>query len=253
MSLSQTAFRTALLDPAKPTPPGLADGAGNPAGRRFAVYRNNVAASLTEALRDTFPVVLKLIGEKNFNPIAGIYLRAEPPKSPILAQYGADFPAFLADFEPLAHLGYLADTARLEHALVRAYHARDAKPIDPAIIADTPPDALPQLRLGFAPPVQLLRSPWPIHGIWRFNTEPDAPQPPAEAQDVLITRPDYDPQPRLLPPGGAAFITNLAAGHTLGHALDAAYGEAPAFELSATLTLLLQDNALTSATQSEPT
>jgi hypothetical protein len=70
---------------------------------------------------------------------------------------------------------------------------------------------------------------------------------------VLITRPDYDPQPRLLPPGGAAFITSLAAGHTLGLALDAAYGEAPAFELSATLTLLLQDNALTSATQSEPT
>ncbi|WP_322865456.1 DNA-binding domain-containing protein [Aquicoccus sp. G2-2] len=249
MSLSQTAFRAALLDPAKPTPPGLADGAGNPAGRRFSVYRNNVTASLTEALRETFPVVLKLIGEENFNPIATMFLRAQPPQSPILARYGADFPDFLATFEPLAHLGYLADTARLEHALVRAYHAADCAPLDAAIFTETPPDALPRLHLGFAPPVQLLRSPWPIHGIWRFNTEDGAPQPPAEPQDVLITRPEFDPRPRLLPPGGAAFIATLAAARPLGAALDAATAQAADFDLSAMLSLLLQDNALSSATQ----
>ena len=216
----QTAFRTALLDPARPEPPGLGDGAGNPAGARFSVYRNNVAASLTEALEQTFPILRKLIGDAAFKALAGAYLRAHPPTSPILSRYGESLPAFLETFQPLAHLGYLPDMARLERALVQSYHAADAAPLDPATFSATAPQDLPRLTLRFAPAVQLLRSPWPIHGIWRFNTEEAAPQPPHTAQDILVTRPEYDPVPRLLPPGTAVFITALGRGARMGLAAE---------------------------------
>ena len=93
---------------------------------------------------------------------------------------------------------------------------------------------------------------WPIHGIWRFNTEANAPQPPHVAQDVLITRPEFDPEPRLLPPGGAAFVAALGQGQSLGEASAAATAEAAEFDLSALLTLLLQDNALASAQLKDP-
>jgi len=249
----QTTFRTALLDPEHPVPNGLLDGAGNPAGARFSVYRNNVAVSLTEALEQTFPIIHKLIGEENFRAVAGFYLRAHPPTSPILSHYGEGFPAFLERFEPLSHLGYLPDTARLEHALVHSYHAADAPPLNPAIFSETAPDDLPSLVLKLAPSVQLLRSPWPIHGIWRFNTEDAAPQPPGEAQDVLITRPDFDPLPRLLPPGGGTFIATLTQSVPLGTATDAATAEAPDFDLASLLSLLLQDSALTEATLKDHT
>lgn len=248
----QTQFRTAILDPARPAPPDLTDGAGAPAGRRFSVYRNNVAVSLTEALEQTFPIVRKLIGEENFRAVAGAYLRADPPASPILSRYGAGFPAFLEGFEPLAHLGYLPDTARLERALVDSYHAADAPALDASVFATTPPERIGDLTLAFAPSVRLLRSPWPIHGIWRFNTEDNAPQPPHHAQDILVTRPDYDPVPRLLPPGGAALILALARGDTLGHAVGAATAEAPGFDLSPLLSLLMQDNALARAQLKDP-
>lgn len=244
----QTTFRAALLDPALPVPPGLLDGAGRPAGRRFSVYRNNVAVSLTEALEQTFPVVRKLLGETNFAALAGHFLRAHPPASPILARYGAGFPEFIEGFQPLAHLGYLADTARLELAIVQSYHAADAAPVDPALFATTAPDDLPRLRLGLAPALRLLRSRWPIHGIWRFNTETDAPQPPATGQAVLVTRPDYDPLPRLLAPGGATFVATLGAGQTLGAAADAATEAAADFDLSHMLSLLISDNAIHEAT-----
>ena len=108
------------------------------------------------------------------------------------------------------------------------------------------------LTLAFAPSVRLLRSPWPIHGIWRFNTEDNAPQPPHHAQDILVTRPDYDPVPRLLPPGGAALILALARGDRLGHAVGAATAEAPGFDLSPLLSLLMQDNALARAQLKDP-
>ena len=243
----QAQFHDAILDPDQAPPPDLVDGSGNPAGRRFSVYRNNVAASLTEALEQTFPVVQKLIGEENFKALAGVYLRAHPPTSPILSTYGESFPAFLEGFEPLAHLGYLPDTARLEQAMVKSYHAADAAPLDPSVFSETAPDDLPNLRLSFAPAVRLLRSPWPIHGIWRFNTEEGAPQPPHHAQDILITRPDYDPIPRLLPAGAAGFISALARGETLGSAADRAARDCADFDLSALLSLLLQDHALTDA------
>jgi hypothetical protein len=243
----QSEFRSAILDPARPVPDGLLDGAGNPAGARFSVYRNNVAVSLTEALEQTFPVVRKLIGEENFKAVAGVYLRAHPPTSPILSTYGDSFPGFLETFEPLLHLGYLPDTARLEQAMVRSYHAADATPLDPSVFSDIAAEDLPGLRLTFAPSVRLLRSPWPIHGIWRFNTQADAPQPPHQAQDILITRPEYDPVPRLLASGAAAFISALGRGAALGDAAENATREADDFDLSALLSILLADRALTGA------
>ncbi len=243
----QSQFRASLLDPQSPTPEGLTDGRGRPAGRRFSVYRNNVTVSLTEALEQTFPIILKLLGEENFNAVAKVYLQRDPPTSPILSTYGESFPGFLETFPPLAHLGYLADTARLERALVRAYHAADATPLDPAALATLAEDDLAQLSVTFGPAVQLLRSPWPIHGIWRFNTEDGAPQPPHAAQDVLVTRPAYDPRPHLLPPGGSTLVAALASGIPLGDAHEAAVREAPAFDLGALLGLLLSENALATA------
>jgi len=72
-------FVQALLDPIHPTPEGLTDGGTHSAGQRFDVYRNNIVASLTEAMRIGFPVVTKLIGAQNMAVLAGAFLRAHPP------------------------------------------------------------------------------------------------------------------------------------------------------------------------------
>jgi hypothetical protein len=126
-----------------------------------------------------------------------------------------------------------------------AYHAADATPIDPQALAGLDPDTLLRTTLGLAPSVHLLQSRWPIHGIWRFNTEPGAPKPEGRAEDVLILRPDYDPVPHLLPPGSAAWLAQIAAGVPIGPAHDAALSSAPDFDLGSTLGLLLQGGAIT--------
>ncbi|NOE33289.1 MULTISPECIES: DNA-binding domain-containing protein [unclassified Ruegeria] len=251
MSVSQSEFRAAMMDASTPVPDGLLDAEAQPAGRRFSVYRNNVAVSLTEAMHQAFPVITKLLGPQNMDGLAGIFLRQHPPSSPLMMFYGEAFPGFLAGMQQLAHLGYLPDIARLELALRRSYHAADSQPA-PADALAVDPEQVMQARLQFAPAMHVIRSDWPIHSIWRFNSEADAPKPQARAEDVLITRPEYDPDPHLLPSGGADWIGHMQNGDTIGAAFEKAAAEAPEFDLGTTLALLLQGGAVTSVTIERP-
>ena len=49
MTVPQDDFVAALLRPDADVPLGLSDPEGRPAGKRFNVYRNNVAVSLKDA------------------------------------------------------------------------------------------------------------------------------------------------------------------------------------------------------------
>ena len=123
--MNQDAFTRALMRPELPTPADIIAPAHDSATRRFAVYRNTVIASLSDALETAFPAIRALLGETNFRNIAGIYCRTHPPKSPILQQFGAHFGVFLDGFDPVKRFPYLADIAKIEIALRQAYHAAD--------------------------------------------------------------------------------------------------------------------------------
>ena len=245
MQVDQTTFRSALLDPETARPLGLTDGEGRAAGRRFDVYRNNVAASLTEALETAFPVIQKLVGAENFKLLAATFLRQHPPTSPLMMFYGAEMPDFLASFGPTSGTRYLPDVARLEMALRESYHAEDSTPINPGALQALSPDQLVASRVGLAPSLRLIRSDWPVFSIWRFNMEEAAPKPEMGAEAVLIARPELDPTPYLLPPGGGAFLADLMEGQTFGAAMDAAVTDHEAFDLTQVLTLLIETQALT--------
>jgi hypothetical protein len=238
-------FAAALLDPAAARPAGLRGPGGAPAGRRFDVYRNNVAVSLREALGAGFPVLRKLLGAEFFDAMAGIFLRAHPPRSPVLAAWGDELPAFLATFPPVAHLPYLPDVARLELALRASYHAADAAPLEAGALAALPADRMAMLRFGFAPAVRHLRSDWPVVSIWRANTDPAAPPPRPSGEAAVILRPGFDPLPHLLPAGCGAVLAALMAGATLGEVSNLATES----DISALFGLLLAGGALTSATE----
>ncbi|WP_418591513.1 putative DNA-binding domain-containing protein [Ponticoccus sp. (in: a-proteobacteria)] len=244
MIISQDRFYRGLLDPAQPVPGGLRDAAGRAAERRYAIYRNNVAVSLREALEAGFPAVARLLGPENFAMVAGAFLRRSPPRSPRMMVYGSGFPAFLEAEPRLAPLGYLGEVARLELALRQSYHAADAPRLDAAALAGLDEAALAQARVTVAPATRLLRSRWPVLSLYRYAMTPGTPAPKPVAEDVLVCRPGFDPVPHALPPGGAEVAAALMRGESLG----AAFGHAGYSDPGPLLSLLLSGGALSALT-----
>jgi hypothetical protein len=242
MTVTQSAFRDALLDPAAAVPDGIVNPDGSPAQKRFAVYRNNVAVSLTEALEVAFPVVRKLVGDEFFRAMAGVYLRKHPPKSPLMMFYGDAMPQFLGRFAPAKTIGYLPDIARLELALRHAYHAADARPVDAQVLSALAPDALMGVKLRIAPATCTISSAYPIAAIYRTNTQDNAPKPVMQAEAVLITRAGFDPEIHTINAAAAACVSALQDGQTLGQAMATAD---ETLDLGAVLGLLLAQGAVT--------
>ncbi|GAB5446273.1 HvfC/BufC family peptide modification chaperone [Gymnodinialimonas sp.] len=240
--MDHAAFVTALADAKSPPPDGLCNPFGGPAGKRFDVYRNNVAVSLTEALETGFPTVCKLVGPDFFRATAGIFLRAHPPEDPRLVLYGGRFPGFLARFEHTQPFPYLPDIARFDLGMRQSYHAADAPPLNVGTLSSN--DVM-DLRPRLAPATLILQSRFAILDIWRFNHVEGAPKPGTAAQDVILTRPEFDPEPHLLPKGGHTLARHLKGKMTLSEALVATLAIEPDADASALISVFLSTGALT--------
>jgi hypothetical protein len=244
----QTDFAAALLDPEAAVPADIRGRAGDTAERRFAVYRNNVAVSLVDALAERFPVCQRLVGEDFFRAMARLYVAGSPPVSPLLMTYGDDFHRFVAGFEPAGEIPYLPDIAYLEAARTRAYHAADAAPLDAGDFAKIAPDRLVGCRAALHPSLELLCSSWAIGTIWMENAKEGEPgEIDADvAEDVIVARPDLDVTVDILSSGGeAAFMIALMEGETLGAAAARAAEASAAFDAQAALAQLIRRRLVT--------
>lgn len=193
----------------------------------FAVYRNTVLKGCIDALEANFPTVARLVGSSWFRAAALPYVRATPPSSVMLMDYGRDFADFLTDFEPARELPYLADVARLDRCWTEAHMAADAPALDADALAALPAEALGELRLR---PHPATRWAWhadqPIYAIWRANRE----EMPLNAElrwigdGALLTRMPHDGAVcwQAAGPGLCAFLDACAAGETLAKAAQAA-------------------------------
>jgi len=229
-----TAFAQALTDPARATPADVVGPRGKGAIKRYNVYRNNVAVSLIDALAAIYPAVQRITGVEFFRAMARFHVRVTPPTSPLLFEYGRDFPAFIEGYEYAQDMPWLADTARIEQAWLDAYHAADVPPLSPDVLARVPSDRLGDVVFTAHPAACIVRSAYPAVAIFAMNRVegPITPLRSSTAEDALITRPDMEVAVRLLPLGGAAFLNCLIDGGTLGAAAATAFAETPSFDLT---------------------
>lgn len=248
------AFAPALLDPMRAAPPVVTGPNGRAAGKRYDVYRNNVTMSLIDALAAIYPAVQRITGTDFFRAMARDHVRESPPTSPLLFEYGRDFPDFIAGYEHAQMMPWLADVARIERAWLDAYHARDAAPLAPAQLAAIVPERLADLVFTPHPATQIVRSEFSAVTIFAANrdTPPVGRIDASTPEDALITRPGFDVIVRHLPPGGAVFATCLTEGRPLGDAAASALNTSSDFDIAANIAGLIEAGAFSAIGFGDP-
>jgi len=242
---SYTTFAAALIDPACATPAIVTGPASKGAVKRYNVYRNNVMVSLINALAAIYPVVQRITGAEFFRAMARFHIRATPPNSPLLFEYGRDFPAFIEQYEHASLMPWLSDVARIERAWLDAYHAADAEPLPAAALAKFPQEKLAELIFIAHPATRIVRSHFSAVTIVASNrgNDPVDRIDASTPEDALITRPDLDVMLRRLPPGGATFLESLMSGRTLGEAAASALETASSFDIAANIAGMIEAGA----------
>ncbi len=200
--------------------------------RRIAIYRGNSIASATKALTGSYPVIREVVGEEFFDELARAYWMSTPSQSGDLGDYGASFDDFLAGFEHVRELPYLADLARLEWAVHRAECAADAPPFDASTLADVPEDRQSALIFTLVPGTAIVASNDPIARIWtlhRGESSRSSDRTEREHFDIdwtigetaLVARAGFAVRVVALDAGNAASLHAVQDGATLVDALAA--------------------------------
>lgn len=249
----EAAFDALLAGDEDALNPWLGSGAGARAG--LDVYRNTVAKARVDALASLYPTVERLVGPGWFRQAGLIFAAASPPSSPVLDQFGADFPAWLETFAPALDLPYLAPVARLDQAWSRAHCAPDAPTLSSQVATECAPARLFASRASLHPSAQLFWFDWSVPTIWIANRMKTPGVEDAvwetRAEGLLIVRSDQAVTWRRLPRPEWIFLRACQRGRTLGQAAQEAFSVEPTLNLAAMFAGLLTTGAL-SPLQPEP-
>jgi hypothetical protein len=163
---------------------------------------------------------------------------------------GEHLPEFLQASPLLEEYPFLADLAKMEWLIAKAFHAFDEPPADLKHLATLTLDDWEKVQIIFQPSVSLISSCWPIFDLWksclRHSEEGRRPDEESEIlrsacglpQDdgaershrVLIGRKDFQVRCELIDDIQFKLLEGLLAGRTLGQVCEKladAIGEEP--------------------------
>jgi hypothetical protein len=185
----QRQFCAHLLD----APNAIADQvAGESAELGLAVYHHAYRAQLVACLADTYEKLWAWLGDDAFQAAAERYVALTPPRSWTLNDYGAGFAALLDELYP--NDAEVAELARLDWALRRAFDGEDASPIGAADLADVDWETA---RFRFVPTLQLFPIRTNCAAIWNALAVEETPPAAAalpEPAAIRVWRLDLAPQ-----------------------------------------------------------
>jgi hypothetical protein len=169
-----------LRDPDHHAPPAEMDPA------RAQVYRDLVFANLSSLLSGTFPVLIQILGDRQWRALVRIYLRDYRARAPKFGEIAGEFVEFLASqpeaLEEGAWPPYMAELAHYEWVEM-ALQQSDAEPLP-----DGDSGLLLERSLQVSPLAWPLAYAWPVHRLgpdYRLDSVPVQPT-------LLLVRRDQD-------------------------------------------------------------
>ncbi len=201
--------------------------AGHITADRLDIYRNTFLFGLTKALRLSFPVTERLVGEEFFEGAAQFFIAEHPPREAWLDRFGGEFPDFLRAFPQAKSIVYLGDVAELEWAVNSALHAADVAQLDVAALGAVRPEDQGRIWFVAHPSVSLLRLAYPVDAVWRAVLASDDEalgkvDIESGPVNLLVERRETGIEVERLDEQSWLFLSNLCAGQPIEAALDMA-------------------------------
>jgi hypothetical protein len=177
-----------------------------------------------------FPVLLQLCGVDYFRQLTAAFQDAHPSRQGNLHHIGEAFAVWLAQQLADTDFRWFADMAAVEWAWQECYVAAEpAGSADLAQLAQLTADSQESLRFKLTPACRVVRSRWPVLSIWQAHQRLDADGGASlehidmhQSENLLLYRQPQGVLLQTLRDGEAVLLQQLAAGETLGAALEQA-------------------------------
>jgi hypothetical protein len=212
--------------------------------KRLAIHARHFEASLAAALVGRFPALVWLTGSAFVTEAARAFVHRHPPTAPCIAEYGEDFPGFLAQRPGAERLPYLTWVGALEWRLAEVALAIDRPPLALAALRAIDAPALADTNLRLQPGLRYLSAPWPVDDLMKLFLADTAPEryelAPADVHlEIRGARGTFSMS--RLDIAALTFRRALAQGETIGAAAEIALDVDAAFAPGAALATLFAE------------
>jgi hypothetical protein len=191
---------------------------------RLGVYSRMIRLRFLESMDEDFQGVRALVGPARFGRLCREYLTAHPSRSHRLGALGAAFPGWLANgASDVEHRALAVELATVERAILDVYEEADATPLEVDALLAIPEERWTDARFAVCPALRVFACSFPAN---RYLTDvfaggtPEVPDP--EPSFVCVHRTAWRVKRTDLTREEHAVLRALAAGETLGTALEAA-------------------------------
>lgn len=238
---TQAAFRDVVTGRASGA--ALALACRGDAQARLDIYRRRHRESFRRHLRGRYPTLEWLLGTDQLVRLADATLRDAPPRTPSMADYGAELVDTLLT-EGAALPPYIAEVARVDWALGCLSVATDRPAIAIAALAAVDAAELDRVSLALQPGLAHVAAHWPVDELVEIRLAgqaPDVLQFDARDTWLELTGARGRFSLRRLTPGDFTFRAALARGQSLGSAAEAALAREPHLDVAAALAALFAE------------
>jgi Putative DNA-binding domain len=224
-------------------------GGGDPLAR-LRIHQRHYEASLVTAVVGKFPATAWLVGAPFLMAAARIFAHECPPKAPCIAEYGEDFPAFLANRPEAERVPYLRSFAELEWQVGAVSIAIERPALTADAFACLEETALPDVALDLQAGLRYLRAAWPVDDLLKLYLTNNAPNEFVfERADVWLqirgARGAFDI--RRLEPEDFVFREAISSGQSIGDAAERALAATGTFDPGRGLASLLTEGLITAS------
>ena len=205
------------------------DRRGLDAAQRLQIYAGMYPLRMRDALRSDYPALAGLLGERGFEKLVADYVAVHPSRRFTLARLGDHLPEFLTGWGSPRRRGLRTDVARLEQAGAQVFDAEESAPMDADALRAVPAADWPNLRLSPAAAFRLVRVRPGAVGVLDAVLEGNpVPEEAGRGRvEVAYYRRDFVVLRRTMGPFDGNLLASLAAGETVGSALERAAGAFP--------------------------